>query len=230
MAWDPSDYENIVEHNTKQIGQVSMDSALGRALFSMAKSPKNRTFLEIGTWNGRGSTHCIVEGLKARAPGAPEPVFYSLECNAEKVAMAQELYKDISYVHILNEVLLTEMPADMKVMFPELLTNPTAQYWNQVDFDNMRGKPMFLERADLPPVFDVVLLDGGEYTTWYEYLALKNRCRVLALDDTNVAKCRKIVWEVIDDPGWKVILNSNERNGTFICCRSVPGPGPREHA
>ena len=68
---------------------------------------------------------------------------------------------------------------------------------------------------------DVVLLDGGEFTTWYEYLAIKDRCKILALDDTNVAKCRRIVEDLKAQPGrWKIVLNEpHERNGNVVAVR-----------
>lgn len=114
-------------------------------------------------------------------------VFYSLETNKDKCIVAQELYKDIPNVHILNEPLLN---------------------------------PLFFERSELPDMFDLVLLDGGEFTTWYEYCLLKDRCKILALDDTNVSKCRRIVAEIKSQPEkWSIELDDNERNGVLIAVR-----------
>ena len=178
---------------------------------------KNKTILEIGTWNGLGSTRCIVNGLLERKTPY---TFYSLECNSEKVAMAQELYKGIAGVHILDEVLLNEMPSNIYSIFAELINNEEYRMWNKVDFDNMKHKPLFLERQDLPSIFDVVLLDGGEFTTWYEYQLIKDRCRILVLDDSHTSKCRRIMYEIMDQPDkWTIILNSSERRGTFACVR-----------
>ena len=85
----------------------------------------------------------------------------------------------------------------------------------------MKNKPLFLNRTELPKMFDMVLLDGGEFTTWYEYLELKDRCTVLALDDTNVSKCRRIVEDLKAQPErWEILLdNTTERNGTVIAHR-----------
>jgi hypothetical protein len=89
-----------------------------------------------------------------------------------------------------------------------------------VDFENMKDKTLFLNRKDLPEIFDVIVLDGGEFTTWYEYLQLKDRCKILALDDTLVCKCKKIVEEIKSQPNkWRVLMESNERNGTFAAQR-----------
>ena len=147
--------------------------------------------------------------------------FYSLECNTEKYSVAQKYYKDISNVHILNEVILNDMPADIYDIFPEIVQSEQLKYWNEIDYNNMKNKPLFLNRTEVPKMFDLVLLDGGEFTTWYEYLELKDRCTVLALDDTNVAKCRRIVEDLKAQPDrWEILLdNVTERNGTVIAHR-----------
>jgi hypothetical protein len=54
-------------------------------------------------------------------------------------------------------------------------------------------------------------------------LAIKDRCRILALDDTRVSKCKRIVSEIKGEPEkWKIHLESNERNGTFVAERIKP--------
>lgn len=217
MTWDPVDKSYLTKLTQMNIGQVTLNDQLGQLLYSYASRDTIRSILEIGTWNGRGSTRCIVEGLKRRTTPC---VFYSLECNTDKCNDARELYKDMSNVHILNEVLLTKQPADIETIFPELAESAQFKYWNSVDFDNMADKPLFLERTELPAMFDLLLLDGGEFTTWYEYLQLKDRCKIIALDDTRVAKCRRIVTELKAQPEkWNIILDSSERNGTLIAVR-----------
>jgi hypothetical protein len=130
-------------------------------------------------------------------------------------------YKDVPGVHILNEVFLRDMPADIEEIFPELAASAEYRYWNSVDFENMRDKPLFLERKDLPEIFDLVLLDGGEFTTWYEYLAIRDRCKILALDDTNVMKCRRIVEDLKAQPArWEILIeDTQERNGNVVARR-----------
>ncbi len=57
---------------------------------------------------------------------------------------------------------------------------------------------------------------GGEFTTYYEFQILKNRCTILMLDDINVDKCKLIVKEIESDPSWKIIKKENTRNGFLI--------------
>ena len=219
--WDPRDKYDFDNWSVHECGQITLKSKIGQFLFMAGKNKTIQSYLEVGTWNGYGSTRCIIEGLKRRNEDTPSYVFYSLECNPEKCKQAQDLYKDIPNVHILNEVFLNNMPSDIYNIFPELKENATFRYWNSVDFDNMKNKSLFTDRKDLPEMFDVVLLDGGEFTTWYEYLEIKDRCKILALDDTTAPKCKQIVKEIKAQPKrWKIILDDpKERNGSIVAQR-----------
>jgi hypothetical protein len=209
--WWESDISGFNRNSSNQIGQINLNSHIGKYLYELSLNNDYNTFLEIGTWNGMGSTKCFIEGFKRRT--APF-LFYSLECNTEKWAFANNLYKNIDNVYILNEVILNTMPDDIFTIFPEILKNDDFNYWNKIDFNNMRDKPLFLDRNELPKMFDVLLLDGGEFTTWYEYQQLKNKCKIIILDDTNVPKCKKIVEDLKNQQNkWNLIFENDERNG-----------------
>jgi hypothetical protein len=216
--WTDSELDGFNNCTNNQIGQITLDSIIGKHLYHYAKSTKYNSYLEIGTWNGLGSTKCFVEGFNNRQDSLY--TFYSLECNTDKYLVAKDLYKNIENINILNEVLLNNMPSDIYNIFPELLENKDYNYWNNIDFQNMENKNLFLNRQNLPEIFDIILLDGGEFTTWYEYNLIKDKCKILILDDTNTSKCKKIKEEIIQNKDiWKIIINSNERNGILIAER-----------
>ena len=132
--------------------------------------------------------------------------------------MAQDIYKDYKNIFILNEVLFNDMPSNIEDTFPDLKDkNSQLYYFNTIDYNNMKNKPLFFNRKELPEIFDVVLLDGGEFTTYYEYEILKHKCKVLILDDTNCNKCKQIVDDIKSNPDiWSIIFEDNERNGVMI--------------
>ena len=134
MVWDQQDYNGLINATKQNIGQISLQSDLGKNIYKYAIDDNYSTFLEIGTWNGLGSTKCFIEGFKNRTSPF---VFYSLECNSEKSQSAQKLYKDISNVHILNEVLFNYIPDDLYNIFPILTKDETYKYWNTIDFENV---------------------------------------------------------------------------------------------
>lgn len=210
--WDNADKDNYNNHLKYNIGQISNDS-FSQEITKYASNPEYKTFLEIGTWNGLGSTRAFSNGFKNRID---DYIFYSLECNKDKCNDAAQLYKDNSKIHILNEVIWNEEPTNFYQIFPQCLTNEMYKHWNEVDIVNMKKCNLFLNRENLPPMFDILLLDGGEFTTYYEFQLLKNRCKILMLDDINVAKCTLIVKEIEQDPSWKIIKKENVRNGYLI--------------
>ena len=207
--WDQNDLNGFINCSNSKIGQITFDTELGKKLYDYAQDEKIKTYLEIGTWNGLGSTKCFIEGFKKRKT---EFKFYSLECNKGKSDYAKQLYSDIENVFILDQVLLNEIPSNMYEIFPVLLTDENLSYINKLDFQNMADKEIFEEKE----WYDFIFLDGGEFTTWFEYNIIKDKCTILALDDVNTFKCRKIVEELKSSNHWKVLHESNERNGTII--------------
>lgn len=213
--WDQNDKNGFIAGSNNHSGQVKKDTLLAHLITTLCRDETNKTFLEIGTWNGYGSTKIFVEALQART----DTLFYSLECNKEKSEFARNLYQGEKNVFILNETIHNHLPEDITTIFPELLTNKQYNYWHEVDVENMKACIPFLERKDIPNLFDVIFLDGGEFTTYHEYQALKNKCNYLLLDDTNTNKCMKIVEEIYNDKSkWEILAHDkNERNGILLC-------------
>jgi len=210
--WDNSDKQNYCNHVENGLGQICNDD-FSNEITKYASDLKYKTFLEIGTWNGLGSTKAFANGFKNRQD---DYIFYSLECNKDKSMFAQHLYTDNPKIHILNEVIWNKEPSDFYQIFPQCLSNNMYKHWNLIDLINMKKCKVFLDRPNLPEIFDVILLDGGEFTTYYEFQLLKNRCKILMLDDINVDKCKLIVEEIKADKSWKILKNNNVRNGFLI--------------
>ena len=213
--WEQNDKHNYANHVNDNLGQICNDE-FSNDIRHYASDSKNKTFLEIGTWNGLGSTKAFNEGFAKRPEGSDSDyIFYSLECNTDKCSDAAKLYSGNPRIHILNEVIWNQEPADFYDVFPQCKSNPTFQHWHEVDMLNMQKCALFLDRPELP-MFDVLLLDGGEFTTYYEFQLLRCRCKILMLDDTNVDKCVKIVQEIEADPSWRIVKRVNVRNGYLI--------------
>lgn len=216
--WEDCDKNNYEFHKKHQLGQICNDY-FSRDITQIASDPQFKTFLEIGTWNGLGSTRAFAAGFKKRSP-KDDYIFYSLECNSDKCGDAIELYKHNPKMRILNEVIWNEEPSDFYDVFPQILTSELFKRWNEIDILNMKKCPLFLNRPELPQVFDVILLDGGEFTTYHEFQHLKDRCRLLLLDDTNTDKCKLIVEEIKSNPTkWRILRELNVRNGYLIAAR-----------
>ena len=191
-------------------GQVAPGSPLGDFLIETAKNTHYRKYLEIGTWSGMGSTRCFHLGFLERDAYTPF-IFKSLECNKEKCEMAAAHYKKFPYIEILNSTVVpaTSIPPteELNAMFDDLV-----EHWHNIDMENL-ATCSFLEDRD----FDVVFLDGGEYTTYFEYRELISNCatlRMIICDDTNMNKCKKVRGELLASPDWKILVDRpDDRNG-----------------
>ena len=217
--WEKQDQLNYNSATKKNVGQICNDS-FSRDIKKYSSDLTLKTFLEVGTWNGLGSTLSFSEGFKSRND---DYIFYSLECNKDKCADVALLYEFNKKMHILNEVVWNEEPSDFYQVFPQCLTNDMYKHWNEIDIVNMKRCNLFLNRPELPQVFDVILLDGGEFTTYHEFQILKNRCKFLMIDDTNTDKCKLIVDEIRSDDSWKIIKRVNVRNGYLIAEKRFAG-------
>jgi len=155
--WDNSDKDGYIHNTISNLGQICNDS-FSKEIEKYASNLNNKTFLEIGTWNGLGSTKAFSNGFKNRNDNY---IFYSLECNKDKSNDASKLYSNNNKINILNEVIWNKEPDDFYKIFPELKINELHNHWNNIDIINMKNCNLFLNRQNLPDIFDVILLDGG---------------------------------------------------------------------
>jgi len=222
--WDPQDKENF---EIAVVGQITTKSEEGQKIIELLKEKSEKeikTIVEIGTWNGLGSTVCILDGIKGK-----QVTFWSLECNKDKIEAARE------YLHsrIDNRVKLVwgsiiEQEDELhneEYMdnFPILAENGNEKRWFIDDLMNCRNGAKILHR--LPEKIDFLLLDGGEYTTLYEFNKLFSRCSAyIALDDVNADKCREVRRILKGNAEWQEICYIENRNG-FSIFKKMNGPG-----
>jgi predicted O-methyltransferase YrrM len=75
-------------------GQIKYNSSMGQVISQYANDTRFTNFLEIGTWNGGGSTYCFAKGFEARVERFR---FVSLEINEEMFNEAKEKYKKLDF-------------------------------------------------------------------------------------------------------------------------------------
>ena len=203
-AWGKNDRKHFSGDVSANVGEVWPEDSLGSFIVKLASEDRYKSYLEIGTWNGLGSTKCFTLGFQNRCC---EFDFYSLEINSDKHSFARQFYENQKNVYLLNETILNKRPTWFSILkvFPHLIVTRRKRQWLHVDLANLKTAKCFLNRSDLPTVFDVVLLDGGEYTTYFEYEVLKNRSKILILDDVKVSKCRRIRNELVNRADWELI-------------------------
>lgn len=205
------------------MGQINRGSKLGEIIYYLTLKEKYVTFLEIGTWDGTGSTKCFLDGLKNRKD---QWQFLSIECDIQMFDKANKYhiydlqkYKNrfvIIYGKIIDNVYqsLHKYGFNLDTLKKNNQYKPEYKQFMYNDLINYKQCPYIL--SQIPNKLDIVLLDGGEFTTYSEFMILKERTNIFILDDSNVLKNTKTRYTLQNDSNWQLILNSNDRNGYCV--------------
>lgn len=206
-------------------GQINLNSNFGQTINKISLMKENKTFVELGTWNGQGSTYCVMEALLRREDS---PVFFSLETDYQRYLEATGLWSKIlipEYAHkkdILNLIYGSIVHVDDQNYYKkqELENlegyNPIWQSWHDQEIKAINNAPYV--RDILPEEIDVLILDGGEFCTLAEFYQLNKIINnFIILDDCNVLKCREVYKILSNSDEWQLYeQNLNDRNGYSI--------------
>lgn len=226
--WDSDDKYSFMYSFEKMGYQMDKDSTeIGALLLDLARNEKLHRYLEIGTWNGLGSTLCFKQGFQQRKDW--DYSLDSLESNKDKYEVAKNIHLHDPHIRIHNQVVTNHIPTwdmivkDLKILPEE---EETLYKWHHVDKSNSDQCYIFIQPFinicnSSSRMYDVVLLDGGECTTYYEFMVVKDWAKILICDDCKCVKTRMVRENLLNDPEW-ILLQENleERNGyaAFIHC------------
>jgi hypothetical protein len=205
-------------------GQLNRNTFLGDKIYRLAGIEAFTNFVEIGTWNGQGSTKCFMDALLFRRDDSN---IYSLESNHDFHEQAQRYWRSVLATPMGKEKLKLIYGRIIEIselltcdQIPEEISTELPHYlrWRDNDTFDYGQSPNVIDL--LPRQIDVLLLDGGEFSTYAEFQKLRRRTGVILLDDTKLLKCKKVREELLEDKAWQVIYDlPDERNGSFIACR-----------
>ena len=192
-------------------GQISHQNEIGRWIQLLASLEENRTIVEIGTWNGLGSTSMILKGLESK--NSTESKVMGFESNKKLFETAKKNLRGHPEYELIFGSIVTEDELDSKNL------SEIEVDWIQNDISGLKEAPYKL--SVVPDQIDLLILDGGEFSTFAEFNKLNSRVTGwIVLDDTNTRKCKGILKELQDDGPWKIVFSSIERNGTAVLRRS----------
>jgi len=220
LTIENSAMEFLLEHTNA--GQINLDSTLGNIIHSLASIENVKTIVEIGTWNGLGSTMCVIKAILDKGKQ-----FISIELYP---AMYQHAVANLAlyhkYVRLLNGSIVTIddiSPADLDMIRRAIASNEGpaeiniehAKQWFNSDLQKLKEAKNVL--CEIPSQIDLLILDGGEYTTYAEWLKLRDRTRIFVLDDTNLFKCKRIREEMLASEKYRLLVEDrNDRNGYAV--------------
>lgn len=193
------------------------DDGFSRVITEVASSADVRTAIEIGSSNGAGSTRALVEGLS----GKPDSLLVCMELSKPRFEELQNRYSHLDWVHCLNEpsVPVSEFPTEDEVAaFVEAhasetrYENPISEIlrWLRQDveyvekhYPDHNGIRRAYEVAGVE-TFDLVLIDGSEFTGLAEWRALDG-ARYVLLDDVVTFKNHSTRAQMLADARYELI-------------------------
>lgn len=204
-----------------------MRSEFGQQIFKVAQIKDFKTYLEIGTWNGQGSTVCLMNGLIKRQDDSK---LYSIELMPEMFQQAKQFWswlESSAYAHqlvllngkIIDNGLMTQQQVEAHPAFEKVKTH--YQLYYQSDQEQFNAANNISEQ--LPNSIDVAVLDGGEFCSFaeFEYILSQHSPKVFILDDTSIIKCSQVRQVLIDSTDWQLIYDKPEqRHGASIFVRN----------
>ena len=194
-------------------GQINRGSNLGEEIFNLSRRNNVKTIVEIGTWNGMGSTKCIYDAVKGT-----DKLVYSLECNKDRYEEATKNLRSLGKLPV-NFNLLHGSIVNVDELVPifNSLKNEVFKDWLKVDINWVKKTPNVFNK--LPEMIDLCVIDGGEFSGYLEFMKLWKRSWIMVLDDISGFKHKKTREFILSNPDkFEVVnLNEKERNGFLIC-------------
>ena len=222
-------------------GQVTLQTTFGRELNRIARLPDVHLVLEIGTWFGGGSSWCIAQGLRSSmaTSARPDKWLITMEMFDEAWRYASQTLQRLPVTCMKAGTVGLEGYLKPEQMTEEDRANPHYQLYYERDVGLAREVTPLLETLCSTYDFDLVLIDGNEYTGLAEYEIVDRVCRprYLALHDTGTLKTRQVelllagrgdVWRKMssgmDAAGWAVFESLRGRQDAAGVAM-VAGPG-----
>lgn len=204
---------------------MDSNSDIGGWLQRLARDKSFSSYVEIGTAHGLGSTRVLMEALSERDD---ESALWSLEALESSYLMAVNNWQQHAArprLKLLHGVIIKP---DEMMTWEEVVAHPL--YGKVQDYchkkyptykDICNNAPFVLE--SLPKTIDVLLLDGGEFSSYAEFRKLEARTNgVCVLDDSHHAIKNYNTREHLEQsPDWCLVVNNpnSRNNGWCVFCR-----------
>ena len=204
-------------------GQAGVWSDYGRRLKALCQEPDVELVLELGTWNGGGSSRALALGLLGGGGGGGKPpdlsgtskLLVTMEPITPMFDTAKELLSGLP-VRLIHgtSVLAEELPTADEIA--HLMPGIPRAEWEQWLASDVAGAKQF-KVGMLQPLcalfeWDLVHIDAGEFAGYREWQIVNTVCkpRYVAFHDTHHLKTKRSVEEARKDNATWALLDSSE--------------------
>jgi hypothetical protein len=190
-------------------GQINLSTKAGKVIYDICSQEDVNCIVEIGTWNGYGSTQCVYEAIKGT-----NKKLLSFEIDKNMHDEAVSFYKDKPEVQIFCGYISNRF-VDLSSLEEMFFTDYSIEVKKQwLDYDAINIKKCQCMLTNVPEEIDFLILDGGEFNSFYEYEILKSRSTYIFCDDTKAPciKNYKTRLDLIENHDL-IVDNQKERHG-----------------
>lgn len=198
-------------------GQIQRGTPFGDELYKLARDGP-RLWLETGTWNGLGSTQCILDGFLHRSD---DPSLLSLEIDPHLAKIAREHVARHPVGH-RAQVAVGRLGSAKALPFPTISDLPPEEKTAGHFILYYEQELNLYHTSDVvTPSFspEVAVLDGGEYSGGLDWQHVdKSKLQYLCLDDAHTYKNKAVIASLGSD--WVHVISGRDRNGWAIYKRT----------
>jgi len=219
-----SEYEPIEHHVL-----ITGSSSYGATLQELARDPATTLFLEVGgKWYSGGSAGVVAEALgEVNKDKDVVKQLYIIEAYRDAYADARELMRQFPVVPVLGGT----VPVEDWMQPDELHEDKTSKHFEQHYTNHreaMKTMPPLLKKQCEEHAFDVVIIDGSEYSAWGEFQVVRDACKpsYIVLHDFGTIKT-KLIANWFAGPGlasWEQWRNGVDKGSGWAVFRKKKAP------
>ncbi len=188
-------------------GQITKSEEFGRWLSFLCSLDNTQNVLEIGTWSGQGSSKLIAKALVKKQNNKACAI--GIESNQNFFKMASRNLKRYNCYTVIHGRLIEPHDMDSSNLSSE------EELWFEEDAQHLSTAPLVLHH--IPASIDLLLLDGGLFTTWGEYLTLIKRVKGwVLLDDIYCRKNERVYEDLLQRQEFSLVWTTSDREGSAI--------------
>lgn len=203
--------------------EISINDPFGLSIIKCIRQFCIKKVLEIGAFNGDGSTQVLIRALESKRS---EATLFTLEERPDRFEKLLVNIQGRSWIHPLLMSSIGWESFTARDFETDVWSSPYHGFrypkeqvaiWHADDLARIRQIPSgFLEGSR--HTWDAVLIDGGEFFGWDEFRLLRSCTRCFFLDDAfHAFKTFRVQKVLEEDPDWRLFwADARLRNGAAI--------------
>lgn len=208
------------------MAEITLEQQFSRSMFLAVRTFRLANVLEIGSYDGDGSTQVLIAAMKKLSPKRlvclemRQDRFANLRTNTSRYPWVEPVCAStVSWEAFSSRDFEADVLPYLEPSLDAAAIQRRKGFWESDALIVKTCRRGYLEEST--ETFDAVLIDGGAYSAYDEFRLLRDRSRCFMLDDVFRGFKNKRVFEaLVTDKSWFPFhVDALHRNGTAIFCR-----------